>query len=199
MSDTNLGNALGDDWGDSDMFGLDEFGETSGVMGYVKHAAVGVAGNFGGHLLLSSMFTTNPAMAGYAGAAVAGVAVGVLGKNVMAGVITAAAGVVFEFLRPTLKLNGFGLATLGPVPAVHGPTTTLRGGFGLPTIAPSANTMAMARKMGMNGLGAARGGPSLVGDESGFGAKAASLVGMGGPSVSSLAGHYGATLFGTGR
>lgn len=193
MSDKTLGSALGDDWGDTDMFGLDEFGAYAGPNPLIGVAA-GAVSNMLGKKLLGGMLS--PMLAGIAGGALgAGVAYFASGKSAGLAMVTGGTAVIIEVAKMLGTSLGLGLATIDS--KAYPVAASRLNGLGIASLAPGYGVPAERQLRGAGGLGA-RGKTELM-DDSSFGAQAGQVKLMGGPSVSSLAGHYGATLFGTGR
>lgn len=201
-----LGDDYGDDYGEVDMFGLDEFGQPVG-MNPLWGAALGAGFQTGTAMAVRGLTDMDE------WAEAIGAGVGLLGGGIMAffpgsraaGVTAMAVSLVSGGLRTleqfisdkekmkaeTAKANagttGYGSVTIEPTHTVGGfgqvEIEPLSGGFGIATIEPSAQVA---------GLGQA---PQLLG-YLGQEQRAAQVQIEGGPMISGLGAHYGATIFG---
>ncbi len=195
MSDSDMGSV--------DLFGLDEFGQPEGTL-WAYGGLIGAVTQTGGAIAARQLFKNAKAfeyseIIGAGVSAVAGAALYFMGERT-AGMATGLSGLVsgglrqLEFKAMAKKVAaaglagyGFGLPTIDRQAIVPGSQGLMDGGLGLATVEQSPHVY------GPN-LGGEM--PQLVGDYGLSANPAANSVQLqGGPTISGLGGHYGATLF----
>ena len=193
---------------DHDMFGLDEAGSRNH---YLIGGAAGVAISTGTAVMIRK-YSTSKDMQGYAngiGAVTAGVIGGALTfmpKTKEAGIALAVSGVAAGLLSHVASMLMDSASKSSPPPPAATPEPALGYGYGYGFGAPvidAAYPIPGSVHSGSYGFGATRpelvGPPTLVGAgdygmSENAGATQTKL--LGGPSISALGSHYGATLFG---
>jgi len=199
---------LGGSYGETDMFGLNEFGEVDGKMtmwGAVAGAGISSGAAIAVRALAPTMTKWAELIGAATGAAVGAGMVAFEGTKA-AGWTAIAASVVSGGLRQLEVMFGghgaFGAVAIDQLrgvglPGVEYLNGGYGGGMGIHTIEPSAT---FSPNQGVSGIiGVPSGGPpSLVGADMGMGMNAAaqSVTINGGPTISGLGSHWGATLFG---
>jgi hypothetical protein len=185
--------------GSVDLFGLDEFGQPTGSL-WQYGAVIGAVTQTGGAMLFRNVIKNEKAfkyseILGAGVSAVAGAALYFMGERT-AGMSAGLSGLVsgglrqleFNTLMDKMKaLTGFGYAAVDKQWLVPGSAGSMGDGLGLATVEQSPHV-----------YGASLGGqmPNLVGDYGLSANPAANSVQLqGGPTISGLGGHYGATLF----